>query len=73
MITYITRKNPTAIFAVAKNGLASGLPRYDAMVDQSRPNEPIPRPADPEPSWFTSIDLGLIQHNQETVVKIVKR
>ena len=50
VITYITRKNPTATLAVANHGLASGLPRYEEIVGQSIPKEPIPRPCKPEPN-----------------------
>jgi len=41
--------NPPKELAIAKNGTAKGLPKKPATVDQSRPNEPMPRPCSPEP------------------------
>lgn len=67
------KQNPTPTFAVANHGLAKGVPRYDAVVDQSTANDPIPRPFWPEPSWLTKTDFLLIQHIQETEVSIWKR
>ena len=72
-MTYITRKKPTAILAVANHGLASGLPRYEEIVAQSMPKEPIPRPFNPEPSCWTKMDLGANQHTQEKDVNVLKR
>lgn len=50
-VTMYTQKiYPTAMLAVANHGLASGLPRYEDMLAQSRPIAPNPRPWSPEPS-----------------------
>lgn len=65
--------NPAATLAVANQGLARGLPRYEEMVDQSMAKEPIPRAWVPEPNWLTRTDFGLIQHSQEKLVVIMKR
>lgn len=39
------RKNPIAILTVPNQGLVGGLMRYDEIVAQSNPIEPIPRPS----------------------------
>ena len=42
-------KKPVIMFMIAKPGVAKGLPRKLAAVDQSKANEPRPRPFRPEP------------------------
>lgn len=44
---YKKMKNPAKKLAMAKNGTASGLPKKPATVDQSRPNEPMPKTLEP--------------------------
>lgn len=73
VITYMQRKYPTAMFAVANHGVASGLPRYEDMLDQSSPIAPIPRPWSPEPSCWTRTEEENIQQSQETEVSFGKR
>uniref|UniRef100_A0A0E0A4E6 Uncharacterized protein n=1 Tax=Oryza glumipatula TaxID=40148 RepID=A0A0E0A4E6_9ORYZ len=63
-------KKPAAMLAVANHGLASGLPRYDEMDDQSSPIAPMPRPWRPDPSCCASTDLGKIQQIQEREAKL---
>ncbi|KAG9140789.1 hypothetical protein Leryth_006971 [Lithospermum erythrorhizon] len=70
---YIKRKYPTAIFTVANHGLASGLPRYADMLDQSSPIVPIPRPWRPDPICCARIEEGYIQHIQEIELSIARR
>lgn len=73
VMTYMIKKKPAAMLAVANHGLASGLPRYADMVDQSNPIAPMPNPWSPEPNWWANTELGYIQHIQETETSIGKR
>lgn len=41
---YKKMRNPAKKLAIAKKGTAKGLPKKPATTDQSRPNEPMPRP-----------------------------
>lgn len=67
------KKNPTATLAVANQGLANGLPRYEEIEDQSRPIAPMPSPFRPEPSCWTNTDFGKIQQIHDKDVSIEKR
>ena len=62
---YKKMKNPAKKLAMAKNGTASGLPKKPATVDQSRPNEPMPKPLSPEPTIWAVTELFQIQQTNE--------
>uniref|UniRef100_A0A0A9PM23 Uncharacterized protein n=1 Tax=Arundo donax TaxID=35708 RepID=A0A0A9PM23_ARUDO len=70
---YMTTQKPAAMLAVANQGLASGLPRYEEMDDQSSPIAPKPSPWRPEPSCWAITELGKIQQIQDREVSIWNR
>lgn len=61
------------MLADANQGLASGLPMYEDMLDQSRPKAPTPRPWSPEPSCCARTECGKTQQSQEREVRRGKR
>ena len=55
----------TKILARTKKGVARGLPKKPATLDQSRPKEPMPRPWRPEPSFWAVIESFHIKQTKE--------
>ena len=49
---------------MANNGVGRGLPKK-AIVDQSRPKEPMPKPCNPEPICWAVIESFHIQQTKE--------
>lgn len=68
MTMYRTITKPTNMFTIANPGVARGLPKKAATVDQSRANEPIPRPRRPEPSCWAVTESFHIQQAKERAV-----
>lgn len=58
---------------MAKKGVMRGLPRNEAMTDQSRVKAPMPRPRIPDPICWAVIEFGNTQHTQLMVPKVGKR
>lgn len=58
---------------MAKNGVARGLPKKPATVDQSRPKEPMPRPCWPEPSFCAVIESFHIKQTKDRAESEGKR
>lgn len=52
---------PIITLAIANQGVASGLRKYDDTTAQSRANEPIPRPFSPDPICWVVTELFQIQ------------
>lgn len=61
------------MLTMAKPGVAKGLPRNPATVDQSKPNEPIPRPLTPEPICWAVTDFFQIKQTKEIDEIVGKR
>lgn len=51
---------------VANPGVANGLPKKPATVDQSIPNEPMPSPWIPEPICWAVMEFFHIKQTMET-------
>ena len=51
-------------------GVAKGLPRKPATVDQSSANEPIPRPLRAEPICWAVTESFHIQQTKEIAVRM---
>ena len=50
---------------MANAGVAKGVPKKPATVDQSRPNEPSPRPLIPPPICWAVTESFQIQQTRE--------
>lgn len=60
-------KKPNIMLKIADAGVANGLPRKPATVDQSIPKDPTPRPLNPDPICCMVIDFLKIKHRMEMV------
>ena len=70
---YINNAKPTKILTSAKKGVTRGLPRKEAMTDQSRAKDPMPIPRIPDPIFWAVTDLGNAQHTKEMADNVGKR
>lgn len=50
---------------IATEGVANGLPRKPATVDQSRPKDPMPSPFSPEPICCIVIEFLFTKQRNE--------
>ena len=69
-ITYIMRTNPARILMMANPGVAKGLPKKLATVDQSIPKDPRPMPLRPEPICWAVMEFFQIKQTMEMALMV---